>query len=99
MKDRVHFFGNYEYEREPQTFSHSSPYPSFNFDLTGHAHGEQGLARGSTSSSRRRTRLTVRGNKSIVDMPYDAALHRRRDPPSRRRRSRPTGTAATSASR
>ena len=32
LKDRLHFFGNYEHEREPQTFSHSSPWPSFNFD-------------------------------------------------------------------
>ena len=32
-KDRIHFFGNYEYEREPQTVTFSSPYPAFNIDL------------------------------------------------------------------
>jgi hypothetical protein len=34
-KDRIHFFLNYEYEREPQTFIYTTPYPSFNFDQTG----------------------------------------------------------------
>jgi hypothetical protein len=31
-KDRIHYFANYEYEHNPVTFSHSSPWPSFNFD-------------------------------------------------------------------
>ncbi len=31
-KDRMHFFANYEYEREPQTFTYSSIYPRFNID-------------------------------------------------------------------
>jgi len=31
----VHFFLNYEYEREPQTFIYTTPYPRFNFDQTG----------------------------------------------------------------
>ena len=31
-RDRIHFFANYEYEREPQTFTYNSPYPSFNVD-------------------------------------------------------------------
>ena len=33
-RDRLHFFFNYEYEREPSTVTHNSPYPSFNVDLT-----------------------------------------------------------------
>jgi hypothetical protein len=32
VKNRVHFFGSYEYEREPKTFTYNSPYPSFNID-------------------------------------------------------------------
>ena len=28
-------FLNYEYEREPQTFVYTTPYPTFNFDQTG----------------------------------------------------------------
>ncbi len=31
-KDKFHFFGNYEYEREPQTITFTSPYPRFNID-------------------------------------------------------------------
>ena len=31
-KDKIHFFANYEYEREPQTFTYSSVFPSFNVD-------------------------------------------------------------------
>src|SRR5213594_2481897 len=33
VKDRVHFFGSYEYEHEPKTYSYSGPYPSFNVDV------------------------------------------------------------------
>ena len=34
-RDRLHFFANYEYEREPQTYTFNTPYPSFNVQLTG----------------------------------------------------------------
>jgi hypothetical protein len=33
-KDRVHVFVYYEYEREPQTYTYQSPWPSFNIDQT-----------------------------------------------------------------
>ena len=33
VKDRVHFFGSYEYEREPKTFTYNGPYPAFNIDV------------------------------------------------------------------
>src|SRR5437016_3536436 len=33
VKDRVHFFGSYEYEHEPKTFTCNSPYPAFNIDV------------------------------------------------------------------
>jgi hypothetical protein len=32
-RDRVHYFFSYEYEREPSTVTHNTPYPSFNVDL------------------------------------------------------------------
>ena len=32
-RDRAHYFFTYEFEREPGTVTHNSPYPSFNFDL------------------------------------------------------------------
>ena len=70
-KDRVHFFANYEYEREPQTFSFSSPFPSFNFDLSGTRMESKGGGRLDFQFTPM-TRLTVRGNKSLVDMPYDS---------------------------
>jgi hypothetical protein len=40
IRDRLHFFGAYEYEREPKTFVYTTPYPSFNRDvaLTDRAH-------------------------------------------------------------
>ena len=35
-KDKLHFFANYEYERNPQTYVFTTPYPLFNKeDLTG----------------------------------------------------------------
>jgi hypothetical protein len=45
-RDRIHFFGNYEYEREPQTVTFNSPYPSFNIDLPGTRTQRTGGARG-----------------------------------------------------
>ena len=34
-RDQLHFFGNYEFEREPTTAIWRTPYPSFNVALTG----------------------------------------------------------------
>jgi hypothetical protein len=70
IRNRAHFFVNYEYEREPQTFSHSSPYPSFNFDLSGTRKELKGGGRIDVQFTDS-LRMTLRGNKSINDMPYD----------------------------
>jgi hypothetical protein len=35
IRDRLHFFTNWEYEREPSSITFNSVYPSFNFDLPG----------------------------------------------------------------
>ena len=35
VKDKLHFFVNYEYEREPRTSIWNTPYPEFNVDLDG----------------------------------------------------------------
>ncbi len=32
VRDRIHFFGSYGYERQPNTYTYNSPYPSFNID-------------------------------------------------------------------
>jgi hypothetical protein len=33
VRDKLHFFAAYEYEREPKTFVYATPYPAFNMDL------------------------------------------------------------------
>src|ERR1051325_8983807 len=35
IKDRIHYFLNYEFEREPQTYVYNTPYPKFNTTLSG----------------------------------------------------------------
>jgi hypothetical protein len=35
LRDRLHFFGHFEYEREPKTSVWNTPYPSFNVELNG----------------------------------------------------------------
>jgi carboxypeptidase family protein/TonB-dependent receptor-like protein len=35
VKDKLHYFVNYEYEREPRTSIWNTPYPEFNVDLQG----------------------------------------------------------------
>jgi len=70
VKGRVHFFADYEYEREPQTYSFSSPYPSFNIDQSGTHMESKGGGRVDMQFTPR-SRLSVRGNKSYVDLPYD----------------------------
>jgi len=61
VRDRIHFFGSYGYEREPQTYAYNSPYPSFNVDLnfTGRVH--QILGRLDYQFTPQ-TRLSVRGS-------------------------------------
>ena len=44
--DRVHFFANFEYEREPQTLSYDSIYPHFNIDVSAQRTVRMGGARG-----------------------------------------------------
>ena len=69
-RDRIHFFGNYEYEREPSTFTHNTPFPSFNIDLAGTRTVKTGGARLDVHFSPR-NHLTVRGTKYIGRLPYD----------------------------
>ncbi|MSO82981.1 MAG: TonB-dependent receptor [Acidobacteria bacterium] len=69
-RDRFHFFGSYEWEREPQTFSYTTPYPRFNGSLTGTRKELKGLARLDYQFSTR-TRLSVRGTRFDNRVPYD----------------------------
>ena len=68
--DRIHFFGNYEYEREPATFAYDTPYPSFNIDQSGPRTLNTGGARLDFQFTSR-TRLTVRGTKYKGFLPFD----------------------------
>ena len=43
--DKLHYFGNYEYEREPRTSIWNTPYPAFNVELTGTNTRKMGLLR------------------------------------------------------
>ena len=45
LRDRLHFFGSYEYEREPKTFVYETPYPAFNMDLAFTDRAHKPLAR------------------------------------------------------
>jgi hypothetical protein len=68
-RDRVHFFGNYEYEREPQTFTYTTPYPRFNFDQTGTRREHTGGGRVDVQFSPT-TRLAVRANAWQNHFPF-----------------------------
>ncbi len=60
VKDRIHFFFNYEREREPKTFAYNSPYPAFNFDVHHIRHVNEGVGRMDFQFTTK-TRLSLRG--------------------------------------
>jgi len=45
IKDRLHYFGNYEYEREPTSITFNTPYPAFNSQRTGKNNQKKGGVR------------------------------------------------------
>jgi hypothetical protein len=69
-KDRLHFFANYEYEREPQTFIYTTPYPKFNFDQTGTRREHKGGLRTDAQFSPQ-TRLAFRASTWTHILPFD----------------------------
>ena len=69
-KDRIHFFASYEYEREPSTQTYTTPYKSFNQDLTGTRTDPKAGARVDFQFSPT-IRLMVRGNVSRLFTPFD----------------------------
>ena len=70
VKDKVHFFVNYEYEREPSTQTYTTGYPGFDHDLTGTRTDPKGGARVDFQFSSS-MRLMVRGNISRYYILYD----------------------------
>jgi Carboxypeptidase regulatory-like domain len=59
-KDKIHFFANYEFEREPQTITYNSPFPSFNVDQLNTRLEHKGGARLDAQFTSQ-ARLAVRG--------------------------------------
>ena len=61
IRNRAHFFGSYEYEREPQILTFDSPYPFFNLDSEEFAKTDtQGPRAMRTLEISRQTHLSVR---------------------------------------
>jgi len=44
-RDRIHFFANFEFERQPQTFYYTTPYSAFNITMPGNTTNKQGGTR------------------------------------------------------
>ena len=72
IRDRLHFFANYEYEREPRTDAFNTPFPAFNFDLSGTRRGDLAGLRVDYQVSNN-TRWMFRSNLFKDDQPYDMA--------------------------
>ena len=53
LRDRLHYFANYEYEREPGTQTFNTPYPQLQHPAHGHASDGHGRRARSIISSRR----------------------------------------------
>jgi len=71
IKDRIHYFLSYEYEREPQTYVYNTPYPKFNGTLTGARRQDTEMGRFDFQFSPK-TRLSLRGNRYDNRIPYDS---------------------------
>ena len=70
--DRIHFFSNIELEREPQTLSYASPYPSFNIDVEAEKQVRMGGARVDVQFTPQ-SRMSVRYAKSTFLLPISSA--------------------------
>ncbi|MGE3845129.1 MAG: carboxypeptidase regulatory-like domain-containing protein, partial [Vicinamibacterales bacterium] len=71
IRDRLHYFGFYEYEREPRTSIWNTPYPRFNISLNGTQTKKLGGGRLDYQFSPR-TRLMLKGNLTKTWQPFGA---------------------------
>ncbi len=62
LRDRIHFFAAYEFEREPRTIIFNSPFPRFNVDLTGSRTVHKFFSRGDVQVSPQ-TRFSARWSR------------------------------------
>ncbi len=86
-KDRVHFFANYEQERQPQTVTFSSPYPAFNIDLAARNRQRKGIVRGDIQISSK-THFMTRFQKYYNDLPNSGTGGATSHPSTARREQR-----------
>ena len=71
VKDRIHYFLNYEFEREPQTYVYNTPYPKFNTTVSGARRQDTEMGRFDFQFSPK-NRLSLRGNRYDNRIPYDS---------------------------
>jgi carboxypeptidase family protein/TonB-dependent receptor-like protein len=72
VRDRIHYFLNYEFEREPQTYVYNNPlYPKFNGTLSGARRQDTEMGRFDFQFTPK-MRLTIRGNRYDNRIPYDS---------------------------
>ncbi|MSO82908.1 MAG: TonB-dependent receptor [Acidobacteria bacterium] len=71
IRDRLHYFGFYEYEREPRTSIWNTPYPRFNIELQGKVTKRLWGARLDYQLSPQ-TRLMLKGNLTRTFEPFGA---------------------------
>lgn len=69
-KDRIHFFANYEYEREPQTFAYTPPFARLASEVTGTRREHKAGGKVDVQFSPQR-RLAVRATTWNHWIPYD----------------------------
>ncbi len=69
LRDRAHFFANYEIEREPRTVTFSSVFPAFNIDQYAKNRQTKGVARFDLQFSPQ-THFYARAQKYYFDQPY-----------------------------
>jgi hypothetical protein len=69
IRDRLHFFGFHEYEREPKSSIWNTPYPSFNLELHGTTTRKMGGGRLDYQISPA-TRLMFKGNLTKTFEPF-----------------------------
>jgi hypothetical protein len=72
VRDRFHFFGYYEYDRNPATVGFETPYTSFNFALTSLRRVDLAGVRLDYQLSPQ-LRFMMRGNLYNRDIPYEGA--------------------------
>jgi hypothetical protein len=69
VRNKLHYFGNYEYEHQPLTSIWQTPYPAFNVELEGTRSVKLGGVRGDYELSSN-TRLMGKVNHTILHEPF-----------------------------